>query len=56
MQTFQANLKQLNVLKREHASYMLNSIESIGPSIIGYDVSHAWVVFYITNGLNILNQ
>jgi hypothetical protein len=28
----------------------------MGPSLFGYDVAHTWLIFYITNGLYLLNQ
>lgn len=34
----------------------MESLKFIGPSLYGYDVAHTWLVFYITNGLYLLNQ
>lgn len=34
----------------------MKSLKFMGPSLFGYDVAHTWLVFYITNGLYLLNE
>lgn len=35
---------------------MMDSLKFMGGSLFGYDVAHTWLIFYIANGLYLLNQ
>lgn len=35
---------------------MFKSLKFMGGSLFAYDVAHTWLVFYITNGLYLLDQ
>ena len=56
MEMFRENLGKHTLEKKIHANYLMDSLKFIGVNMMGYDVTHSWLVFYITNGLYLLNQ